>query len=107
MQAERCPQRKFAIVNNDASAPCPVCGTVFSARIALLRHLCDSRRSTCWTQILATPGRFAFLSDAKLLELDDNDRKARKAGRQAGHSHAVIPGGCVRQDGTPCGRASA
>ena len=107
VHAERCPQRQFAVIKSDGAAPCPVCGTVFAARLALLRHLCDSRRAACWAVIMASPGRFDRLSASQLAALDDADRLLRKAGRQAGHSHAITPGGCTKRDGTPCGRATA
>ena len=107
VHGECCPQRHYAGVRSDGTAPCPVCVTVFSVRLALIRHLCDCRRPACWNQILAAPGRFVRLSDAKTLELDDADKEARRAGRRAGHSHAVIPGGCISHDSRPCGRASA
>ena len=104
---ERCPQRHYGVVHSDGTAPCPVCGAVFSARLALLKHFCDKRRGVCWSTIEATPERFARLTAPQLRKLDDADRLLRKAGRSQGHSHAIVPGGCRRQDGTPCGRATA
>ena len=104
---ERCPQRQYAIIHSDGTSPCPVCGTVFAARLALIKHLCDRRRDHCWSTVTATPERFARLTSTQVSELADADRLLRKAGRSEGHSHAITPGGCRRKEGTPCGRATA
>ena len=93
---ERCPQRLYARVTSTGTAPCPVCGTIFSARLPLVRHLCDSRRRTCWDEIVAHPGRYTRLPPDELAQLDEADRVARQLSRKAGHSHVIVQGGCVK-----------
>ena len=102
----RCPQRPFAVVHSNGTAPCPVCSTVFTTRLALLRHLSAARRPSCWSKIIAHPDHYPCMTEARTRELDELDRAARKEGRRAGHSHALVPGGCVRTDGRPCGRTT-
>ena len=97
---EKCPQRFYAA----ASGACPVCQTVFGTRLALLSHLCDSRRQRCWTEICRHPGRFVQIPAEEVAVLDALDNEARKRARRQGHSHALATGGCVRADGTPVGR---
>ena len=97
---ERCPQRFYA----PASGICPACHTTFGTRLALLSHLCDSRRNACWNAITRNPKRYAKMPATTVEALDDVDREARNAARKSGHTHALATGGCVRSDGTHVGR---
>ena len=102
VHGERCAQRVFAL----PSGECQACHTVFGTRLALLGHLCDSRRRRCWERILASPEHFQQLSPAEVDRLDALDTVARAEGRRHGHTHALVRGGCVRADGRPLGRPS-
>ena len=97
---ERCPQRFYA----PASGVCPACESTFGTRLALLSHLCDSRRSACWQTIVNHPGKYTKMLPQEVATLDALDRTARTAAKRLGHSHALATGGCVRKDGTPVGR---
>ena len=97
----RCQQRMFA----PASAVCPVCGTMFRARLRLLAHLCDSRRPKFWHAILADPVKYPPLSAKMVEELDMQDNELRKAARRAGHSHHLAEGLAIRANGSCIGRA--
>ena len=94
----RCQQRLYAAVHSDGTATCPVCGTTFSGRIALLKHLCDKRRDLCWNTIVATPKKFCRLTERQLMELDESDRLHRKTARSMGHSHPVSSGVLRKRD---------
>ena len=64
----RAPQRYFA--NEDGI--CQVCGTCYNARLRLLAHLCDSRRTQCWTRICTDPRSYSKIQQAQVDILDTN-----------------------------------
>ena len=80
----RCLQRFFV----DNEGLCPVCGILFHSRLRCLAHLCDSRRTMCWSQILASPSNYQKLSFERLA-LDETDRILKREAYRAGHSHVI------------------
>ena len=97
----RAPQRWYA----PASGTCPVCATEFRSRLRLLAHLCDSRRTRCWTTITSKPKAFKKLDKVTLDRLDAEDTKTRRNAWKKGHSHAIAVGSARRGDGRSIGRA--
>ena len=91
----RCEQRLYAAANSDGTATCQVCETTFSGRIALVKHLCDKRRDSCWKTISSSRNQYRRLSEQQATQLDEVDRVHRKNARNMGHSHPVSS--CVRR----------
>ena len=89
----------------DSNGVCIACGTNFHSRLRLLAHLVDKRRPKCRDQILF--GNFHKNCHEKVLKLDIEDRVARRAAKQQGHTHAIAVGSATRADGSLIGRVSA
>lgn len=95
----RAHQRFFTSVD----ATCLACGTCFVQRYRLFRHLCDKRRTKCWTKILecgAEP-----LSVQQVAEFDAELRAARCNARAQGHIHPVACGPARTKAGKHIGHA--
>ena len=87
-----------------ADGKCPVCKTVFVSRIRCLAHLSDRRRTKCSSQLVK--GDFCKLPDATVLQLDLQDREARRNAQRAGHSHPIAQTPATRPNGRVVGRVS-
>ena len=63
------------------------CGTNFRARLRLLDHLSDARRTTC--KDVCNDGTATKLFNERVEELDELDWVARTAARKSGQSHVI------------------
>ena len=95
----RAQQRFFVPVD----AVCLACGTNFVQRYRLLRHLCDSRRTKCWHQILS--GDYSPLSQEDVGRLDEELHAQRRAAQAEGRSHPKACGAATLRDGRRVGHA--
>ena len=73
---------------------CPVCGTEFQNRIALISHLSDLRvrskvRGTTCAAIFTEAGA-PLLPDDVIVALNERDKVVRRDAAKAGHSHVLI-----------------
>ena len=74
---------------SNAQGECQVCKSQFVTHQRLLRHLCDGRRTKCWTAIQGDPQRFKRLSEREVACLDDQYRTGKASARKSGHSHEL------------------
>lgn len=87
----------------DDSGVCPACKTDFLERHRVMRHVSDSRRPACRTQIMSTlPVQSPELVAA--WEARDNERV--RLARRAGSTHILAAGQAVTAAGRRIGRAA-
>ena len=87
----------------DNSGKCPCCSVQFGARVTMLNHVGDKRRTKCRDYILANR---LPLDVATVAEHELADNELRKAGRKAGRSHHIVRAPAVNRVGRTVGRAS-
>ena len=89
----------------DRDGVCPICKGQYMTRIRLVAHLSDKRRTKCHDQIVEQS--LPQLSPARVAELDEEDRVARRAAQRAGLSHVPAAGQARRADGRAVGRVQS
>ena len=86
----------------DGSGRCPTCLTFFNTRLRVLKHLSDSRRTKCTTNILN--GSHPLLDRAERDRLDEADRVQKRLARRNGHTSVPAVGPAQRANGKRVGR---
>ena len=90
----------------DSNGLCPVCRTDFRTRFRCLAHLCDSRRTRCWSVIQGNPRAYPKLTIEEVAARDEIDRQLKREAWQAGHTHVLASKPAVTAAGKQIGHVS-